>query len=54
MIHNKQFSQAIWEIRKRQGKKRLGKKALIEAFKLMKGADENKARFKELVKDALS
>ena len=47
---NKQFSDAVWEVRKRAGKKRLGKKELAEAFKLMKAAPGNVERIKNLVK----
>lgn len=51
MIDIKNFKKAVYEVRKRYGKPCLSKKELKEAFDLYKQADENKARFQELVRN---
>jgi len=45
------FSKAIWEVRKQDQKKRLGKRALARAFKMSQEVGKNKERFKELIKN---
>ena len=48
----KKWKQAVWETRKRYGRQFLKKSQFPEAFKLYKDADENIAKFQELLKQA--
>ena len=52
-MKNTKFKDACWQIRKKYGKRYLSKKQLAEAFRLYADADENKAKFKELLRESL-
>lgn len=46
----KDFGKAVWEVRKKYGRKFLKRAQLKEAFELYRGADQNKHDFAELIK----
>ena len=53
-MKNKEFEQAIWEIRKQYNRPFLTKKQLVEAFNLYIQASKNIDKFKELMKGMLN